>query len=164
MPRLKSASAPSSTKRKGKPPARSLKIQGWRTTDEQEIERRRQRAATEPIRVEPLEPRHSVFGTFRVASETGGAYEVEIRSLARRDNSCGCPDFQVNGLGTCKHVEAVLARLHPAKRSQADSGRIEVFLRRDGPRPEGATIGERPRLRGAGPGRTLLQAGRNAAR
>jgi superfamily II DNA or RNA helicase len=135
MPRLKTAPASSQRQRQGKPPA-PAKIQGWRTTDEQEIERRRQRAATEPIRVEPLESRHPVFGTFRVASETGGAYEVEIRSLDRRDNSCGCADFQVNGLGTCKHIEAVLARLRPAQRSRTDSGRIEVFLRRDGPRPE----------------------------
>lgn len=91
---------------------------------------------TEPLAVEPLEPKQPVFGTFRVSSETGRSYEVEIRSLSRYDNSCGCPDFEVNGLGTCKHVEAVLARVRPKKGTPPESPRIEVFLRRTGPRPE----------------------------
>ncbi|HEX3552387.1 MAG TPA: DEAD/DEAH box helicase [Thermoanaerobaculia bacterium] len=117
--------------------------QGWRTTDDEEIERRRHRAATEPLRVEPIEPGHRVFGTFRVGTDGGSSYEVEIRSLTRHDNSCGCPDFQVNGLGTCKHVEAVLARLRPPKGVAPD--RIEVFLRR---------AGERPVVRAQWPGRS----------
>lgn len=35
-------------------------------------------------------------------------YNVHIRSLTRRANYCSCPDFAVNQLGTCKHIEAVL--------------------------------------------------------
>lgn len=127
---------PSRRTRKDQKQKPSLKLQGWRTSDEEEIERRRQRGATDPLTVEAIEPAHPVFGTFRVTSETGGAYEVEIRSLSRRDNSCGCPDYQVNGLGTCKHVEAVLSRLQRAKEARRESERIEVFLRRDGERPE----------------------------
>jgi superfamily II DNA or RNA helicase len=38
-------------------------------------------------------------------------YRVTIRSLKRRDNLCTCPDFQVNQLGTCKHIEAVLHKI-----------------------------------------------------
>src|SRR5436305_3722887 len=75
---------------------RAPQFQGWRTTDEEEIERRRARAASEPIEIEALEPEHPVFGTFRAGSGAGGGYEVEIRSLAARDNSCGCPDYRVN--------------------------------------------------------------------
>jgi hypothetical protein len=129
MPRTRTAAAPSPTGRKksARPP------QGWRTTDEDEIERRRQRAAGEVLAVEALEAGHPVFGTFRVSSEAGSSYEVEIRSLAERDNSCGCPDYEVNGLGTCKHVEAVLARVRTSR--QRDKPRIEVFLRRTGERP-----------------------------
>jgi hypothetical protein len=108
MLRTRSAAAPPSRGRKKTVRPSS---QGWRTTDEDEIERRRQRAAGEPLTVEALEPGHPVFGTFRVSSETGSSYEVEIRSLSKRDNSCGCPDYEVNGLGTCKHIEAVLARV-----------------------------------------------------
>jgi superfamily II DNA or RNA helicase len=138
MPKARATSPASGSRirKKRKPASRSLRTHGWRTTDQEEIERRRQRAATEPLTVEALEPDHRVFGTFRVGSETGGAYEVEIRSFSRRDNSCGCPDHQVNGLGTCKHVEAVLARRRPKKEAREDSERIEVFLRRDGERPE----------------------------
>jgi hypothetical protein len=116
----------------------SLRLQGWRTSDDEEIERRRQRSASEPLRIQPIEPGQPVFGTFRVSSDAGSSYEVEVRSLTQGDNSCGCPDYQVNGLGTCKHVEAVLARVRKPKivRDGGDSSRIEVFLRRAGERPE----------------------------
>ena len=40
-----------------------------------------------------------------------GRYRVTIRSLKRRANLCTCPDFQVNQLGTCKHIEAVLHKI-----------------------------------------------------
>src|SRR4051812_17841161 len=132
MPRTRAAAAASSQDRKktGRLP------QGWRTTDQDEIQRRRQRAAVEPLAVEALEPDHPVFGTFRVSSETGSAYEVEIRSLYEHNNSCGCPDYEVNGLGTCKHVEAVLARVRGSRKTRLSPRRIEVFLRRTGEQPE----------------------------
>ncbi len=107
---------------------------GWHTTDAEEIERRRRRAEQEPLRIQPLEPSEGVFGTFQVSSRNGGAYEVEIRSLSERLNSCGCPDHRVNGLGTCKHVEAVLAhhrrRQGPASERAVQEGsrRAEIFL------------------------------------
>jgi hypothetical protein len=118
---------------------RALQAQGWRTTDEEEIERRRARAASEPIEIEALEGEHPVFGTFRASSSAGGAgsgYEVEIRSLDAPDNSCGCPDFRVNGLGTCKHVEAVLAQVRKRRAARKPNPRAEIFLRRRGERPE----------------------------
>ncbi len=148
MPRTRTAAAPSPRGRKKT--ARPSPSQGWRTTDEEEIERRRQRAASEPLAVEALEPGHPVLGTFRVSSETG-SYDVEIRSLSQRDNSCGCPDYEVNGLGTCKHVEAVLARVQRSRQARTARGRIEVFLRRAGERPEvraqGLDAPAAPRLR-----------------
>ncbi|HYX22573.1 MAG TPA: DEAD/DEAH box helicase [Thermoanaerobaculia bacterium] len=141
MPRTRTA--PRTPKGRTTPQKPALRLQGWRTTDDEEVERRRQRAATEPLAVEPIEPGHRVFGTFRVGADGGSSYEVEIRSLTRHDNSCGCPDFQVNGLGTCKHVEAVLARIRPPKGAAPE--RIEVFLRR---------AGERPQVRAQWPGRS----------
>lgn len=42
-------------------------------------------------------------------------YRVTIRSLKRRANICTCPDFQVNQLGTCKHIEAVLHKIAKRK-------------------------------------------------
>ena len=85
--------------------------QGWRTTDEDEIALRRWRGRTEIVAIEALEPEQPIFGTFRVQSGSGGFYEVEIRGLDGFANSCGCIDHRVNGLGTCKHIEGVLAAL-----------------------------------------------------
>src|SRR3989304_3416259 len=48
---------------------------------------------------------------YRVASHTGYSYTVVLRSLTEALNSCDCPDFRSNQLGTCKHIEAVLLRL-----------------------------------------------------
>ena len=56
-------------------------VQGWRTTDEDEIALRRWRGRTEIVAIEALEPEQPFFGTFRAQSGSGGFYEVEIRSL-----------------------------------------------------------------------------------
>src|SRR5438874_7917011 len=63
--------------------------QGWDTSDEQEIELRRWRGRTEIAAIEAMEPEHPIFGGFRVRSESGSAYEVEIRDLNGPVNSCG---------------------------------------------------------------------------
>src|SRR6201981_2689180 len=111
-------------------------LRGWRTTDEDEIALRRWRGRTEIVAIEALEPEHPIFGSFRTRSEAGGVDEVEIRDLGGFTNSCGCIDHRVNGLGTCKHIEGVLAALRQrnarAFREAATQGtpRIEVFLDR----------------------------------
>ena len=84
---------------------------GWSTTDREEIERRRWRGRTEALTIEASPPDRAFFGTFRIRAESGASYDVEIRSLASADNSCGCIDHQVNGLGTCKHIEGLLVSL-----------------------------------------------------
>ena len=45
---------------------RQPSFQGWRTTDGQEIERRRWRGCTEMVAVEALEPDRKFFASFRV--------------------------------------------------------------------------------------------------
>src|SRR6478672_1415298 len=71
-------------------------------------------------------------------SGSGGFYEVEIRDLDGLRNSCGCIDHRANGLGTCKHIEGVLAALQQRSpgpfREAATRGsrRIEVLLDRRG--------------------------------
>jgi len=77
---------------------------GWRTTDADEIALRRERASSELMRIETLEPSEPVFANFAVRSPSGACYEVEIRSLSERENSCSRPDFRTNGLATCKHA------------------------------------------------------------
>jgi superfamily II DNA or RNA helicase len=83
----------------------------WRTTDEDEINRRRQRARDEAFTIANCDARHPIFSNFRVASGSGLTYSVEIRSVRDRQFACECVDFRINGLGTCKHVEAVLLQL-----------------------------------------------------
>jgi len=106
---------------------------GWRTTDADEIALRRERAGVESMAVKNLHPAERLFSTFAVQSPSGSRYTVEVRSLVDLENSCSCTDFRTNGLGTCKHVEAVLAALRrkqPAARTATRSQRAEVFLRR----------------------------------
>ncbi len=53
-----------------------------------------------------------VFSDFSVNNpESGNIYKVAIRSKGIGDNFCNCPDFTINGLGTCKHIEFILYNL-----------------------------------------------------
>jgi superfamily II DNA or RNA helicase len=83
----------------------------WRTTDEDEINRRRLRAREGSFVIRNHDARFPVFSNFSVASGSGLTYAVEIRDVAGRQFACTCQDFRKNGLGTCKHVEAVLLHL-----------------------------------------------------
>ncbi len=109
----------------------------WRTTDEDERARRRLRAREEGPRIERVDRSHPVFSTFRVHSRSGLDYAVEIRDVAARQFACGCVDFRINGLDTCKHVEAVLAQLeavHPRDwraALRAGSPRVDVVPDRE---------------------------------
>jgi superfamily II DNA or RNA helicase len=112
---------------------------GWATSDEDEIERRRWRGQTEIGEVVAARADQGFFGNFFVRSASGaGGYEVEIRSLDAFANSCGCIDHRVNHLGTCKHIEGVLAALRRGRvrafRTAAEAGgsRTEVYLDRRG--------------------------------
>jgi len=112
--------------------------QGWNSTDAEELERRQWRGQTDIAGVVALEPDQPTFGAFAIRSTSGSTYDVEIRSLVARENSCACPDWRVNGLGTCKHVEGALAALgRKGKRAlavaaRAGSPRVEVFPAGDG--------------------------------
>jgi ERCC4-related helicase len=96
------------------------------------------RGVNEPFQIDSETQDGDFFGAYRIHSNGGKSYRVEIRSLAEPINSCDCPDHRINGLGTCKHVEATLYRLQyrreRAFRAAAVKGslHIEVFLdRRD---------------------------------
>ena len=104
----------------------------WRSTDQEEIHRRTQRAIDEKHSITNLYPEHPVFSTFAIASPSGMSYQVEIRDLADRSFSCTCPDFCRNGLGTCKHTEATLIwlkrRLKGEFRAAEKSGSYRIDL------------------------------------
>ena len=130
----------SSSTQKAKAQKKSQKTvpKGWLTTDADEIERRRQRGRGGHIQVEPLAPEQGVFATFLVRSAQEQIYHVEIRSLTAPFNTCECADHRVNGLGTCKHVEAVIAHLENTDSKVVEAAKasgspwVEIFLdRRD---------------------------------
>ncbi|HEY2953431.1 MAG TPA: DEAD/DEAH box helicase [Verrucomicrobiae bacterium] len=105
----------------------------WRTTDQDEINKRRARARTEGFAISNLDSQHPIFSNFRVKSGSGMNYSVEIRCLRQRQFACDCVDFRINGLGTCKHVEAVLNQLEARFRrffriaGQKESPRLDVL-------------------------------------
>jgi hypothetical protein len=48
--------------------------------------------------------------SWKVESSSGQTYHVLLPSFPSREGAqCSCPDFLRRGLGTCKHMEAVLA-------------------------------------------------------
>jgi len=80
----------------------------WRTTDEDELERRRHRAREETFRIVAEDTTTPVFGRYAVTSDSGMTYAVEIRDIGVRSFACTCRDYSQNGLRSCKHVEATL--------------------------------------------------------
>ncbi len=53
-----------------------------------------------------------IFSEFLLTNpDTERTYRVAIRGNRLRENYCSCPDFAVNTLGTCKHIEFTLAKL-----------------------------------------------------
>ncbi|MFO0937977.1 MAG: DEAD/DEAH box helicase [Gemmataceae bacterium] len=78
---------------------------------EEQIDLRRERAKSARLRIENR-GKNRVFSDYTVTNpDTGGSYSVSIRGFDVGDNSCTCPDFKQNTLGTCKHIEAVTAEL-----------------------------------------------------
>jgi hypothetical protein len=78
---------------------------------EEQIDLRRQRGLEGKFRIQNL-GRNRVFSDYQVTNpQSGGQYRVSIRGFDVGDNLCECPDFKTNTLGTCKHIEAVLATL-----------------------------------------------------
>ncbi|MBI5186299.1 MAG: DEAD/DEAH box helicase [Nitrospinae bacterium] len=55
---------------------------------------------------------HPIFSEFLAANpDTGKSYKIAIRGERPGENYCSCPDFAINNLGTCKHIEFTLSRL-----------------------------------------------------
>ena len=74
---------------------------------EQQIAERRERAQSAVVRVQ-ARPAGGLYGDYQVQSASGKTYRVAMRGPGLFENYCSCPDFAVNTLGTCKHIEALL--------------------------------------------------------
>jgi superfamily II DNA or RNA helicase len=57
-------------------------------------------------------PVGQAYGDYAVKSASGREYRVAMRGPSLFENFCSCADFAMNTLGTCKHIEALLLRLH----------------------------------------------------
>src|SRR6184192_2136833 len=77
---------------------------------EQEIAARRERAQGAVARI-LARPDADVYGDYQVRSSSNKTYRVALRGPGLFENYCSCPDFAVNTLGTCKHIEALLFQL-----------------------------------------------------
>ena len=78
---------------------------------EEQIDIRRQRAPRRPVPHPEPRPQPRLQ---RLPGHQPGdrrPVPVSIRGFDVGDNTCTCPDFNTNTLGTCKHIEAVLAAL-----------------------------------------------------
>ncbi len=75
-----------------------------------------------------------VFSEFAVTNPaTQKTYRVVIRGESPGVNYCSCPDYAVNTLGTCKHIEATLHRLRDRHAAALSKGFrppfAEVYVR-----------------------------------
>ncbi|MFH1739589.1 MAG: SNF2-related protein, partial [bacterium] len=125
--RKKDKARPKRTPRTRKPVDMSL--EEWQIALRREFGRE-QILTLENIGDEPF------FSEFLVTNpKTKGTYRVAIRGKNPGDNYCSCPDFAVNTLGTCKHIEFTLAKLErkrggkKAFREGFHSSYSEVYLR-----------------------------------
>ncbi|MCY4188216.1 MAG: SWIM zinc finger domain-containing protein, partial [Bryobacterales bacterium] len=91
---------------------------------EEQIQARQQRAKDALKQILPR-PKGSPFGDDQVLSTSSNEYRVAMRGPGLFDNYCSCPDFARNTLGTCKHIESLLARLRRRYRSKLEHKRYE---------------------------------------
>ena len=63
---------------------------------------------------------HPVFSDFEVHNpQSGNIYKVAVRSEEMGLNFCTCPDFKINTLGTCKHIEFTISSLRNSNANKA---------------------------------------------
>jgi SNF2 family DNA or RNA helicase len=91
---------------------------------EQQIAERQDRAKATPLKV-LKRPEGGLYGDYTVKSASGHTYRVALRGLGLFENYCSCPDFAVNTLGTCKHVEAMLLRLRHRHQSKLETAQYK---------------------------------------
>ncbi|MCX6154137.1 MAG: DEAD/DEAH box helicase [Candidatus Kapabacteria bacterium] len=93
----------------------------YMTLDEWQAGLRKQFGIAQNFVIENLSenPVFSDFNIFNPISKK--TYKVAIRSDVPGLNFCSCPDFKVNLLGTCKHIEYILHKIN------GDSKFISIF-------------------------------------
>ncbi len=86
------------------------------TLEDWQIALRRELGRKQRFKLQNLEEQ-PICSEFQVTNPISKrSYRVSIRGANAGDNFCTCPDFMVNTLGTCKHIEFVLGQLQRARR------------------------------------------------
>lgn len=91
---------------------------------EQQIAERRERAAATRLKI-LKRPSSGPYGDYTVKSASGRTYRVALRGPGLFENYCSCPDFAINTLGTCKHVEAMLLQMRKRHHKALDSAKYK---------------------------------------
>ena len=90
-----------------------MSLEAW------QVALRRQFAAEQTFKVKNIGD-GPVFSEFQVTNpQTRRSYRLAVRGEGLGVNYCSCPDFTVNTLGTCKHVEFLLAKLRRQRGGKA---------------------------------------------
>ncbi|MBI4469567.1 MAG: DEAD/DEAH box helicase [Acidobacteria bacterium] len=87
---------------------------------EEQISERQERAKALKLTI-MAKPDGQAWGDYSVKSPSGRNYRVAMRGPGLFENYCSCPDFAVNTLGTCKHIEALLQQLRRRYRKALES-------------------------------------------
>jgi SNF2 family DNA or RNA helicase len=88
---------------------------------EQQIAERQARATNAIARLLERPADSAQYGDYKIKSSSGQTYRIALRGPSLFENYCSCPDFAVNTLGTCKHIEAMLSRLKPRRRKTLET-------------------------------------------
>lgn len=114
--------APKNTKRPKKRNTKpiEMKVSKIYKPDDLELEEwqrllRKQFAAQQAFKLKNIGG-HPIFSEFMLTNQQSGkTYKVAIRGLEPGSNYCSCPDYSINNLGTCKHIEFTLLKLKKGK-------------------------------------------------
>lgn len=83
----------------------NMTLEAW------QVELRRQFGREQKFKLKNI-GKEPLFSEYEVTNpETRRTYRLAIRGMALGENYCSCPDYAVNTLGTCKHIEFALDRL-----------------------------------------------------
>ena len=76
---------------------------------------RKQFAAQQAFKLKNI-GEHPIFSEFMLTNQQSGkTYKIAVRGLEPGSNYCSCPDFTINNLGTCKHIEFTVLKLMKRK-------------------------------------------------
>ncbi len=72
---------------------------------------RQERAEQEKMQLQSSDPQQPWTDYIVTSRQSGKSYRVSLRGFEPGQSYCGCPDFRVNSLGTCKHILHALGKV-----------------------------------------------------